>query len=64
MIFNLFCIALTGQNFMGTGGLFEDPPTIANDTAQPETSDVAPPSPIKGKCPSEGAACCDRYNFG
>ncbi|GFS15013.1 double-strand-break repair protein rad21-like protein [Elysia marginata] len=36
-----------GQNFMGTGGLFEDPPTIANDTAQPETSSAAPASPIK-----------------
>ena len=34
---------------MGAGGLFEDPPTIANDTAQPETSSVAPASPIKGK---------------
>ncbi|GFO10314.1 double-strand-break repair protein rad21-like protein [Plakobranchus ocellatus] len=36
-----------GQNFMGTGGLFEDPPTIANDTAQPETTSVAPASPTK-----------------
>ncbi|BFZ21127.1 hypothetical protein BsWGS_24168 [Bradybaena similaris] len=48
-----------GKNFMGTGGLFEDPPAVSGIAPPQDASDAAPASPKQGEPEKKSAVEID-----